>query len=67
LTGCGALPHHRGAMTDRPKPPATDRKAKLTAALRDNLRKRKDQARARAEPAPSAPAAPATKKPNPEP
>ncbi|MBM3572233.1 MAG: hypothetical protein FJX52_07720 [Alphaproteobacteria bacterium] len=35
-------------MADRPSPPApSDRKAKLAARLRENLKKRKEQAHAR--------------------
>lgn len=62
-------------MTGRPKSPipdrpTPDRQAKLAAALRDNLKKRKAQAHARAE-TDAATRAPdpggATKKPNPKP
>jgi hypothetical protein len=37
------------------KPDADPRRARLAEALRENLRRRKDQARARATPAPSLP------------
>ncbi|GAB6844480.1 hypothetical protein HNR00_002781 [Methylorubrum rhodinum] len=48
-------------------PPNDDRAARLKAALRDNLRRRKTQARGRAEePAEAAPPAPQPEKDRPE-
>ena len=53
------MPRHHGPMGDKEKPskphlpaealdPAERRRRRLAAALRENLKKRKDQARARA-------------------